>query len=149
MELTKNSGFTLVELMIAVAIIAILAAIAVPSFLGIQKKSTRSEAKSNLMALSLALEGNMAENNDYGPTGVYTHYAPANALDSFAGYPTSLAIIANIGNNNHYQYSVGVSTAPPSPVFSIRAIPMRGRVLGDLSPTLDQNGQKGPVDFGW
>lgn len=42
---TNRSGFTLIELMITVAIIAILAAIAIPSFMMLQAKSRQSEAR--------------------------------------------------------------------------------------------------------
>jgi len=47
----KQEGFTLIELMIVVAIIGILAAIAIPNFLQYQLKSRQSEAKTNLGAI--------------------------------------------------------------------------------------------------
>lgn len=47
----KQEGFTLIELMIVVAIIGILAAIAIPNFLQYQMKSRQSEAKTNLQAI--------------------------------------------------------------------------------------------------
>jgi len=47
----NRRGFTLVELMIVVAIIGILAAIAIPNFLSFRMKAKTSEAKSNLGAI--------------------------------------------------------------------------------------------------
>ncbi|HAM49199.1 MAG TPA: hypothetical protein DCP92_00320 [Nitrospiraceae bacterium] len=61
-------GMTLIELIIVVAIIAILGAIAVPAYLGQQKSATRTEAFSNLRTLAL-LEGQyFAENGTYTPS---------------------------------------------------------------------------------
>jgi type IV pilus assembly protein PilA len=50
-KLRNRKGFTLVELMIVVAIIGILAAIAIPNFLNFRLKAKASEAKSNLGAI--------------------------------------------------------------------------------------------------
>lgn len=47
----KQSGFTLIELMIVVAIIGVLAAIAIPAFINYVKRSKTSEAPANLKAL--------------------------------------------------------------------------------------------------
>ena len=50
-KIRNRKGFTLVELMIVVAIIGILAAIAIPNFLQFRLKAKTSEAKSNLGAI--------------------------------------------------------------------------------------------------
>jgi type IV pilus assembly protein PilE len=52
----KRNGFTLIELMIVIVVIAILAAIALPSYQNYVTKSKIKEAQSNLIALSLSAE---------------------------------------------------------------------------------------------
>jgi len=64
-QLKGQKGFTLIELMIVVAIIGILAAIAIPNFLQYQMKSRQSEAKTNLQAIRTSEISFQAERGCY------------------------------------------------------------------------------------
>jgi prepilin-type N-terminal cleavage/methylation domain-containing protein len=72
----RSGGFTLIELMIVVAIIGILASVAIPSFINYQLTSKRAEAYSNLSALAKAQKSYFAEYNTF----VATASEPAGAL---------------------------------------------------------------------
>jgi len=77
-----DRGFTLIELMIVVAIIGILAAIAIPNFLTYQLKSRQAEAKTNLQAIKTSEVAFQAERGCYIGMGAYGVVAPAAALKS-------------------------------------------------------------------
>lgn len=62
-----KKSFTLIELLIVVAIIGILAAIAVPNFLNAQARAMVSRALSDFKALHTAMETYRLDNNDYPP----------------------------------------------------------------------------------
>lgn len=61
----KKEGFSLVELMVTVAIIGVLSAIAVPNFKKYQARAKTSEAKSNLAALYTAETSFFGDNSTY------------------------------------------------------------------------------------
>lgn len=61
----RQRGFTLIELMVTVAVVAILAAIALPSFLGQLQKSRRSDGKQALLAVAQNMEKYFTENSRY------------------------------------------------------------------------------------
>lgn len=60
-----NNGFTLIELMIVIAIIAIVSAIAIPAYTGYLATARMVEAKNNIAALKLAEEEYYLEHNGY------------------------------------------------------------------------------------
>lgn len=90
-------GFTLIELMIALAVIAILAAVAYPSFMDSIRKSRRSEAFSALSAIQQAEERWRANNPSY--TDQLT-----------AAPPTGLGIASSTANG-YYTLSLANVTA--------------------------------------
>jgi prepilin-type N-terminal cleavage/methylation domain-containing protein len=59
------SGFTMIELMVAVAIIGVLASIAIPVFSRYQNRSKTAEVKTNLASLRVAQEAYFTENDVY------------------------------------------------------------------------------------
>jgi len=68
-KIRNKKGFTLIELMIVVAIIAILAAIAIPNFLKFQAKSKQSEARTLLTGVYEAELAYFATENMFGDGG--------------------------------------------------------------------------------
>lgn len=71
-----SKGFTLIELMIVIAIIGILAAIAIPNFMSARDKAKRSGAKQTLGALRLAMDMYLTDYDSY-PTSLATTQASA------------------------------------------------------------------------
>src|SRR4051812_37399383 len=74
--MTKQAGFTLVELMVVVAIIGILAAVAIPNYQQYQARARQSEAKIALSSTYTAEKGFAAEHGSYSACLAFIGYQP-------------------------------------------------------------------------
>jgi type IV pilus assembly protein PilA len=156
-----QKGFTLIELMIVVAIIGILAAIAIPNFIKFQARSKQSEAKANLKALFTAEKAFMQEKDRYsslvGEMGFspernnrYAYYLNGGSatLDNRTGTTATTATTANGISVDTFKYSSAAANplsgnlacgeapivnAPPTASFIGGAV---GNI--DADATLDQ-----------
>jgi len=83
---TKNdiNGFTLVELMVVVAIIGILSAVAIPNFKSYQAKAKTSEAKLQLASIYSAETSLMGDYDSYASCLTFAGYIPPNAQNYYA-----------------------------------------------------------------
>ncbi|HEX4925995.1 MAG TPA: prepilin-type N-terminal cleavage/methylation domain-containing protein [Bdellovibrionales bacterium] len=86
MKKLNNKGFSLVELMVVVAIIGILSAIAIPNFQRFQRKSRQSEAKSMLGAIYTAEKTFHQEWNSYIGALDTIGYIPSGQLRYRGGF---------------------------------------------------------------
>jgi len=118
MTKSKSKGFSLIELMIVVAIIAILAAIAIPNFLKFSMKAKTSEATTNLAAIRTSQESYRSENDVYlpcGPNGAGDDATP----DAFGADAGGFDMIGFAPDGKvRYQYQVAkvdavAGTSPP------------------------------------
>jgi type IV pilus assembly protein PilA len=91
MKRRLSRGFTLIELMIVVAIIGILSAIAVPNFMKFQAKARQSEAKTNLSAWNTAAKAYFAEYSTYACKDCGWKPEPKNRYSYMPGTGTVIA----------------------------------------------------------
>jgi type IV pilus assembly protein PilE len=125
----KMSGFTLIELMIAVVVIAILVAIAVPSYRSYLQRGNRAAAQSYLMNIAQLQQQYLMDARTYATTQL--------AL--------TLTTPTNVSTYYTIQDPFTVGTAPNS--FSVTATPIGAQATdscGTLS--IDNLGNKTPVN---
>jgi len=122
-----KKGFTLIELMIVVAIIGILAAIAIPNFLRFQAKSKQSEAKTNLGGIFTAQTSYFSEHNLFGD------------FTQIAWSP--------VGSKQIYTYFSGAGDNKPPPVIAAEAwVGTPAPAMSNVSPVGFTSGAIGNID---
>lgn len=104
----KNSGFTIVELLIVIVVIAILASITIVAYNGIQSRARDSVRSSDIEQVKKAVELYYVDNGSYPSVGTdntgYNLPTLATAL-----VPKYMAVLPTdpLGGSNYYQYVRG------------------------------------------
>ena len=127
----KQTGFTLIELMITVAIIGILSSVGYPSYQRHIQKAKRSEAQAALVSMATAMEQWRVENNnDYsgvtvgtGATSIFSDQVPTD------------------GGTKTYTLSISTLAAGNYTLKAVPVAPQDTDECGEL--TLDSTGIKG------
>jgi type IV pilus assembly protein PilE len=130
----KCRGFTLMEVLVTVGIIAILGMIAGPSYFSYLTESRRAEAHTTLLALAQAQEQWFTSNNAY-----------TNTMANLE--PLIPAIVANNVNQGNYTFAMTVTAGPPAFTATANAVaggPQAGDT-GCTSITLTSAGVQGPA----
>lgn len=122
-------AFTLIELLIVVAIIAILAAIAVPNFLEAQIRAKVTRSKTDMRTIALALEAYHVDNNRYPETYINARWERFFPLTTPIAYMSSVPddpfnMINDEGNTldwgpRHFGYKMGATPIAQPSRFAI------------------------------
>ncbi|KEQ15009.1 type IV pilin protein [Endozoicomonas numazuensis] len=112
----KNNGFTLIEMMIVVAIIGILAAIAVPSYNQYVQESAIADARASLLGLANAMERHRAQTGSY--LGAAADSNSDGNLDN-TGVPAIFATQSPESGNAHFNLQINAANATTYTIWAV------------------------------
>lgn len=121
----KTAGFSLIELMVVVAVVAILASIALPAYDGVVRKARRSEARDELLRIAGAQEKFYTTNNVYTAASTPLNIDPS-------------------GNTQHNAYQITIQLTNAGQGYLATVAPIGNQTKDTLCATLTYNnlGQK-------
>lgn len=117
----RMRGFTLIELMITVVVVAILAAVAFPSYQDSLRKSRRTDGKNALTQAVANMERYYAERNSYASAVMCAN--TNNKPDICSGSCSGVGGTCTSTENN---YTIAFASTPSATAFMIEATPVAG-----------------------
>lgn len=142
----RQGGFTLIELMIVIAIIGVLAAIAYPSYQGYIERTNRAEMMTEMQQIASRIESNKINYKRYDRIPLSSVLSGTLASDGSVNFPSSgtslYTVIVGTGTWGDTSWTTSTGTLGGRD-WTIRAIPVTGqRMVNDGSLTLDSTGKK-------
>ena len=141
----SQNGFTLIELMIAVVVIGILSAVAVPSYMDYVKRGNAQEAPSNLLAMKTQAEQYYGDHPGTGYLDVSsactTTYTPGTC------FPCKPSASADVNTKYNFTYSCDTPTRTKD-TFTITATGNSGTNIAGWTYTIDQAGTRASSGIG-
>ncbi|HLQ13237.1 MAG TPA: type IV pilin protein [Steroidobacteraceae bacterium] len=132
-------GFTLIELMIVISVVAILTTIAVTSYRAYVLRATRTEARMALLSIQVAQEKFFLQNNQYAQNLATALAAPP------AGLGVALAA-GGVTNGGHYTISFTAATANTYTVQAVATGTQTSDKAACLTYTINDQGVRTPAD---
>jgi type IV pilus assembly protein PilE len=134
---TQQRGFTLIELVVVMIIVAILAAVAIPNYTEYVQRGRRQEAKAALLQIAQWQERLRTQTNSYATA---TTQLPANLqvvnINGAAAYNVTIDAGATANNYGLTATRAGLMINDPCGDFTLSSLNVRG--LANNTRTLDQ-----------
>lgn len=126
----RRGSFTIIELLIVIAVIGILVGLALPRFKGLQEEANIAKAKSELRVLQTAVESYyMHNNNTYPATGATWQGSLVNST------PKIIGSALNDPFNATAQYGYAVNSGTPVNYYAIYSVGPAGNGTATVSAT--------------
>ena len=142
--MTKPKGFSLIELLIVVAIILIISAIAVPSYLRSRMQANEASAVGSVRMINTAA---VTYSSTYANVGFPTALADMGGANPCAAAPATACLLDDLlahGSKSGYSFVWTGDGATPSAAYTINATPL---VVGSSGQRMFCSDQAGVIRF--